>query len=83
MNIESVTYVTTNKFAITFVEPIYSSESWDTRASDKRSYYTVGLVSHNSGLSLVKITNQTYNGFTMELSGEKSAGELVGIVVYK
>jgi hypothetical protein len=83
MNIESVTYVTTNKFAVTFVEPIYSSESWDTRSSGKFGYYTVGLVSHNSGLTLVKVTNQTYNGFTMELSGEKSAGELVGIVVYK
>jgi hypothetical protein len=82
-NIETVTYVTTNKFAVTFVEQIYSSESWDTRASDKRSYYTVGLISNNSGLTLVKVTNQTYNGFTMELSGEKSAGELVGIVVYK
>jgi hypothetical protein len=82
-NVETVTYVTTNKFAVTFVEPIYSSESWSTQASDKRSYYTVGLISNNSGLTLVKVTNQTYNGFTMELSGEKSAGELVGIVVYK
>jgi hypothetical protein len=82
-NVETVTYVTTKKFAVTFVEPIYSSESWSTQASSKQSFYTVGLISHNSGLTLVKVTNQTYNGFTMELSGEKSAGELVSIIVYK
>ena len=82
-NVETVTYVSTNRFAITFVEPIYSSESWDTQNSDKRSYYTVGLISHNSGLSLVNVINQSYNGFTVQLSGENNTGALVGIVVYK
>lgn len=82
-NIETVTYVTTNTFAVTFVERIYSSESWDTQNTDKRSYYTVGVISNNTGLSLVTVTNQTYNGFTMQLSGENSTGALIGIVVYK
>jgi hypothetical protein len=88
-NIETVTYVTTNTFAVTFVETLYSSEGWDTQGitnpaqTDKRSYYTVALISHNSGLTLVNVTNQTYNGFTMVLSGEKNAGEQVGVVVYK
>jgi hypothetical protein len=88
-NIETVTYVTTNTFAVTFVETLYSSEGWDTQGiknpliTSKQSFYTVGLISHNSGLTLVSVTNQTYNGFTMVLSGEKSAGELVGVVVYK
>jgi hypothetical protein len=82
-NIETITYVTTNTFAVTFVERIYSSESWSTQASSKQSFYTVGLISHNSGLTLVNVTNQTYNGFTMVLSGEKSAGEQVSVIVYK
>jgi hypothetical protein len=88
-NIETVTYVTTNTFAVTFVERIYSSEGWNTQGisnplnTNKSAFYTVGLISHNSGLTLTNVTNQTYNGFTMVLSGEKSAGEQVGIVVYK
>jgi hypothetical protein len=82
-NIETITYVTTNKFAVTFVEPIYSSESWETRNSDKRSYYTVGINTHQTGLTLVGITNQTYNGFTMELSGEDNSGAVIGVYVYK
>ena len=88
-NIETVTYVTTNTFAVTFVERIYSSEGWDTQGisnplnTNKSAFYTVGIISHNSGLTLTNVTNQTYNGFTMVLSGEKSAGEIVGIVVYK
>jgi hypothetical protein len=88
-NIETVTYVTTNTFAVTFVERIYSSEGWDTQGisnplnTNKSAFYTVGIISHNSGLTLTNVTNQTYNGFTMVLSGEKSAGEQVGIVVYK
>jgi len=88
-NIETVTYVTTNTFAVTFVERIYSSEGWDTQGisnplnTNKSAFYTVGIISHNTGLTLTNVTNQTYNGFTMVLSGEKSAGEQVGIVVYK
>jgi hypothetical protein len=88
-NIETVTYVTTNTFAVTFVEPLYSNESWSTQGivnpllTSKQSFYTVGLISHNSGLTLVNVTNQTYNGFTMVLSGEKSAGEQVSVIVYK
>ena len=88
-NIESITYVTTNTFAVTFVEPLYSSEGWDTQGisnplnTEKRSYYTVALISHNSGLTLVNVTNQTYNGFTMVLSGEKNAGQHVGVLAYK
>ena len=88
-NIETVTYVTTNTFAVTFVEPLYSNESWSTQGivnpllTSKQSFYTVGLISNNSGLTLVNVTNQTYNGFTMVLSGEKSAGELVSVIVYK
>jgi hypothetical protein len=88
-NIETVTYVTTNTFAVTFVEPLYSNESWNTQGIDnplltsKQSFYTVGLISHNSGLTLVNVTNQTYNGFTMVLSGEKSAGEQVSVIVYR
>jgi hypothetical protein len=81
MNVETVTYVTTNTFAVTFVEPIFSTESFTSNGN--KAFFTVGLISHNSGLTLVKVTNQTYTGFTMELSGEKSAGELVGVVVYK
>jgi hypothetical protein len=88
-NIENITYVTTNKFAVTFVEPIYSTEGWGTQGianpllTSKQSFYTVLFISNNSGLTLVKTTNQTYNGFTMELSGEKAAGEHVGIAVFK
>jgi hypothetical protein len=66
MNIESITYLSGNTWAVTFVEPLF-----------------VALVSHNSGLTLVTVTNQNYNGFTIQLSGQKSAGEHVGIVVYK
>jgi hypothetical protein len=80
-NVETVTYVTTKKFAVTFVEPIFSTESFTSNGN--KSFYTVGVISHNTGLTLVTVTNQTYTGFVMELSGEKSAGELIGIVVYK
>lgn len=80
-NIETITYVTTNTFAVTFVEPIFSTESFTSNGN--RSYYTVGIISHNSGLSLVKVTNQTYTGFTMELSGENNSGALIGVAVYK
>jgi hypothetical protein len=81
MNVETVTYVTTKKFAVTFVEPIFSTESFTSNGN--KSFYTVGVISHNTGLTLVTVTNQTYTGFVMELSGEKSSGELIGIVVYK
>lgn len=80
-NVENVAYVSSKKFTITFVEPVFSTESFTSNGN--KGYYTVGLISHNSGLSLVTVTNQSYLGFTIELSAEKSAGELIGIVVYK
>jgi hypothetical protein len=81
MNIESITYVSGNIWAVTFVEPLFSTESFTSNGN--KSFYTVGVISHNTGLTLVTITNQNYNGFTMQLSGQKSAGEQIGIVVYK
>jgi hypothetical protein len=81
MNIESITYLSGNTWAVTFVEPLFSTESFTSNGN--KSFYTVALVSHNSGLTLVTVTNQNYNGFTIQLSGQKSAGEHVGIVVYK
>jgi hypothetical protein len=81
-NIETVTYVTTNKFAVTFVEPLLDNVGYSTQSTSKSGVYTVQLVSHDSGLSLVTVTNVTYFGFTMELSGEVGA-KTVGIVVYK
>ena len=80
-NIESINYVTTNTWAVTFVETIFSTESFTSNGN--RSYYTVGILSHNSGLSLVTITNQTYTGFTIELSGEGTGGAVIGLMVYK
>jgi hypothetical protein len=81
-NVETITYVTTNTFAVTFVEPIFSTESFTSNGN--KGFYTVGIISHNTGgITLVTVTNQTYTGFTIELSGEESSGSLIGIIVYK
>ena len=80
-NIEAITYVTTNTWAITFVEPIFSTESFTSNGN--KSFYTVGVIVHNSQRTQTTITNQNYNGFTLVLSGENSDGSHIGIAVYK
>lgn len=83
-NIETVTYVAANTFDITFVEPIYSSESWDTRNTDKRSYYTVEVGWHGAtARSVVSVTNIRYTGFRLILSGEATDGSRISIAVHK
>jgi hypothetical protein len=90
-NIETVTYVGANTFDITFVEPIYSNESWDSDPpnpskinSDKNSFYNVEVGWHGPTCPrVVSITNVKYTGFRLILDSEATDGSRLSISVHK
>jgi hypothetical protein len=89
-NIETVTYVGSKTFDITFVEPIYSSESWDTQGisnpanTNKLSYYTVEVGWQGPTCpKVVSITNLKYTGFRLILDSEATDGSRLSIAVHK
>ena len=89
-NIETVTYVGSKTWDITFVEPIYSSESWDTQGivnpsnTNKSSYYNVEVGWHGPTCPRVTaITNVKYTGFRLILDSEATDGSRVSIAVHK
>jgi len=89
-NIETVTYAGANTFDITFVEPIYSNESWDTQGivnpanTNKFSYYTVEVGWQGPTCpKVVSITNLKYSGFRLILDSEASDGSRLSIAVHK
>jgi hypothetical protein len=79
LNVDKVTYVTTNTFDITFVEPLFSTEG----ITNGNTMSAVLANDGAAGITLVDVRNKTPYGFRVELSGETSSGGRVAILVYK
>lgn len=87
LNVDKVTYVGGNTFTVTFVEPLYGTESFPENGGG--SFYSVVLAnagapgSLGGGMSIIRVYNGTAYGFTMELNDTDSSGGRVSILVYK
>jgi hypothetical protein len=82
LNVDKVTYVTTNTFDITFVEPLYGTEGFP--ANGNNNFMSAVIANDGaSGISLINVTNKTPYGCRIVLSGEDSSGGRVALIVYK
>jgi len=81
MNIEKITYVTTNTFQVYFVEPVMDAGGYSYPNSP---FYSVDVIASGGyNLSLIRLFDTTTTSFKMELNGEWSDGSRVAVIVYK
>jgi hypothetical protein len=86
MNIDKITYVTTNTFQVFFQEALQSTETWLNATADK-PFYSVVLATNGTATGpvpkIVRIFDTYPTSFKMELDSEDSSGSRVNIIVYK
>ena len=82
LNVDKVTYVTTNTFDITFVEPLYGTEGFPENGGGNIMSAALAL-DGALGIALMDVTNKTPYGCRILLNAEDSTGGRVALLVYK
>ena len=86
MNIEKITYVTTNTWQVFFVEALQDLSTW-FNSTAPIGLYTVVISGSETATGpipkLVRVFDSFATSFKIELDGEDSSGSRIGILVYK
>ena len=86
MNIEKITYVTTNTWQVFFVEALQDSSTY-LNATVDRGFYGVVVAANGTATGpvpqIVRVFDTYPTSFKIELSNEDSSGSRINILVYK
>jgi len=87
MNIEKITYVTTNTWQVFFVEALQDSSTWFDPNGPVGFYSVVVAGGTTTGTgtvpTIVRVFDTFNTSFKIELSNEDSSGSRINILVYK